>query len=106
MALTVCELAITGGFAWRMYRMNPFPIPVRALLQAVFSTAVMCAAVKGILRLAHTPLLRCITGVAGGMLVYGIINLMIGSELLWYVAKKCGERAAAWKERMIWRRSR
>lgn len=105
-ALTVCELAITGGSAWRMYRMNPFPFPARALLEAVFSTAVMCAAVKGILHLAHTPLMQCIAGMAGGMLVYGIVNLMIGSELLWYVVKKFGERAAAWKERVIWRRSR
>ena len=66
----------------------------------------MCAAVQGILHLAHTPLMQCIAGVAGGMLVYGIVNLMIGSELLWYVVKQFGERAAAWKERVIWRRSR
>lgn len=47
-----------------------------------FHTGVMAGVVKGITELGHWELFQCGVGIAGGILVYGAVNIVMKNELM------------------------
>ncbi len=78
----ISEWMVSAYLIYKTRQRICFQVPWRELRQAAVSTAVMAGVVKGITELGHWELFQCGVGIAGGILVYGAVNIVMKNELM------------------------
>ncbi len=87
-ASVISELVVNGYRLYKVRCSNAFDVPWKALWQALAAAAGMGIAVVFVIRIDMPLVSQCAAGIAGGCLVYGILNLLMKNELTEAMVRK------------------